>query len=101
MDNIATPVNRHIVDQLADVREQIKQLEAHESDLKSQVSTVMGGADSLGGDEYIARQTISSRAGSIDAKALKSAGVDVDKYRKPGTTIFSIKVERREQPEAE
>jgi len=100
MINISMSVNRHIVDQLADVREQIKKLEEQEEKLKAEVSKQMGDADSLGGDEFIARQTVSTRAGSIDAKAMEKAGIKVEKYRKAAVTIYSIRVERREQPEA-
>lgn len=93
----ATPVpgNRHIVDQLADVRAQIKDLEGREADLKKQISAKMGAADSLGGDEFIALQTLSTRKGGLDDKAMLAAGIDVDRYRRPDITVFSLRVERR------
>jgi len=53
-------LNRHIVDQLAEVRAQIKALEAREAELKTQISTAMGSANSLGGDEFIALQKLST-----------------------------------------
>lgn len=87
--------NRHIVDQLADVRAQIKELKGIEDDLKAQISSAMGKSDSLGGDEHLAYQTLSTRKGAIDAKALEKAGVDVEKYRKPDTVVQTIRVERR------
>ena len=89
------PVNRHIVDRLADVREEIKELAEKEKVLKNQISGMMGEDDSLGGDEYIARQIVSLRSGSIDAEALERAGIDVDKYRKPGSATYTIRLERR------
>lgn len=97
MNDTATPVNRHPVDQLADLRETMKGLKDFEDDLKAQVSALMGSADSLGGDQYIARQTVSQRAGGIDAEAMKRAGIDVEKFRKPNVTVYSIRCERREQ----
>ncbi len=100
MNDIALPVNRHPVDQLADLRETIKRLKEFEEELKVQVSDLMGSADSLGGDEYIARQTVSERAGAIDTKAMASAGIDIEKYRKPNVTVFSIRCERREREAA-
>lgn len=88
-------MNRHIVDQLADVRAQIKELSAVESELKAKVSSQMGDADSLGGDEHIASQSLSTRRGAIDDKRMKADGIDVDAYRKPDTTVLTIRIERR------
>jgi hypothetical protein len=90
-----TQSNRHPVDRLADVRAQMKALKALEDDLKAEVSKEMGGRDSLGGDQYIARQKLSERAGAVDAKAMKAAGIDVDAYRKPPVTVMTITVEER------
>jgi len=87
--------NRHPVDALADVREQIKSLKEKEENLKSLVSQKMGTRDSLGGDEWIARQAISERAGSLDTKAMERDNIDVGKYRKRPVAVVSIRVERR------
>lgn len=89
--------NRHPVDQLADVRESLKALKDREEDLKAEVGRLMGAADSLGGDEYIATQAISERKGGLDEKAIASRlGVDnLDGFRKPSTTVVTIRVERR------
>lgn len=87
--------NRHPVDDLADVRAEIKRLEAREEDLKAEVGKLMGSADHIGGDEYIATQSIGERKGNIDEKAAKAAGVDIEKYRKPPSTVVKILVERR------
>lgn len=87
--------NRHIVDQLADIRAQIKDLQAREVEIKEAVSASMGAADSLGGDQFIALQKVSSRKRSIDAAALKKAGIDADKFRKPDVTVYQILVEPR------
>ena len=93
--------NRHIVDQLADVRAEIKTLQAKEDELKSAISTAMADRDSLGGDEFIAMQKVSERKGSIDAAAMKKDGIDVDKYRKPAVTVYQILVEPRAMEAAE
>lgn len=87
--------NRHPVDQLALIRETIKNLQERECELKAEVGTLMGSADSLGGAEFIARQTVSERKGSLDEKALKAAGIDADKFRKPSTSVYSIRLDRR------
>lgn len=87
--------NRHPVDQLALVRETIKELQAREAELKDEIGKLMGKADSLGGSEYIARQSITTRAGSVDYKAMERDGINVAKYRKDDTTVFSIRIERR------
>lgn len=89
--------NRHPVDQLGEVREQIKALGEVESALKAQVSALMGDRDSLGGDEWIASQTLSERKGAIDEKKAKAAGVDVDRFRKASATVVTIRTVRREQ----
>ncbi len=87
--------NIHPVDELAEVRAQIKALEAREGELKSTVSAMMGDADSLGGDFFIARQTMTERKGGIDEKAMKAAGIDADKFRKPPSIVVTIKTEAR------
>lgn len=99
---MATPLhaptsNRHIVDQLADVRAKIKALQEHEKDLKEEVGRQMGAADSLGGDEFIASQAISERKGSIDeAKVARKLGVEnLDAFRKAPSTVVTIRVESR------
>ena len=97
MTNTGLPGNRHIVDRLADVRAQIKELEVVEGELKARISTEMGSRDSLGGDEFIAIQTLTKRKGSLDEKRICAAlKVDnLDAYRKPEVTVHSLKVERR------
>ena len=77
MNAISMP-NRHPVDQLADVRETIKTLQAREAELKDEIGKLMGKADSLGGDEWIARQSLQERKGSIDEARLKAAGIDAE-----------------------
>lgn len=93
--------NRHIVDQLADVRAQKKELEAREDELKVAISAAMGSADSLGGDQFIALQKVSERKGAIDTKAMERAGIDPDAYRKPAVTVYQIVVEPRVMEAAE
>lgn len=87
--------NRHPVDQLANVRATIKTLEAREAELKDEVSALMGDKDSLGGSEFIAWQRLQERKGSLDEKAMKAAGVDPERFRKPPSTFIAIKVEPR------
>lgn len=99
MNAISMP-NRHPVDQLADVRETIKTLQAREAELKDEIGKLMGKADSLGGDEWIARQSLQERKGSIDEARLKAAGIDADAFRKPPVTSIVLRVERRAMPEA-
>lgn len=89
-------MNRHIVDQLADVRAQIKELQGREADLKDAISAEMGERDSLGGDEYIALQKLTTRKGAIDTKAMEAAGIDPDRFRKPDIAVYSLVIERRE-----
>lgn len=100
MNAIATPVNRHPVDRLADLRAQMKALEAEEKEAAAEVSRLMGDAPSLGGDEFIATQGISERKGSIDAKKLAAAGIDVDAYRGAPSVSVRITLARRVQDEA-
>lgn len=95
MTDTAMSRNRHPVDQLADVRAEIKKLQDREADLKAMISTEMGSRDSLGGDQYIASQVLQERKGAIDEKAMAAAGIDVDQYRKPKSTFIMIKVEPR------
>ena len=99
MNTIPMP-NRHPVDQLADVRETIKTLQAREAELKDEIGKLMGKADSLGGSEYIARQSLQERKGSIDEAKLKAAGLDADKFRRPPVTSIVLRVERRAELEA-
>jgi uncharacterized protein (UPF0335 family) len=98
--NASAMSNRHPVDQLAIVRQDIKELQARESELKDQIGKLMGTADSLGGDEWIARQSIQERKGGIDEAKLKAAGIDADAFRKPATTAIVLRVERRAELEA-
>lgn len=87
--------NRHIVDQLSDIRAQIKELKKDEAACVSKISQQMGDGDSLGGDQFIARQIISTRKGSVDTARLAADGIDVDAYRKPETIAYSLRLEAR------
>jgi hypothetical protein len=103
MNDTALPgKNRHPVDQLANIRATQKILKDREDDLKTEIGALMGDADSLGGDEFIARQTLSERKGSLDEKAIcKALGVEtLDGFRKPTTTVYTLRVEARAMPEA-
>ena len=61
--------NRHPVDQTADVRETIKHCRPASRTRKGRIGKLMGKADSLGGDEWIARRSYRKRKGSIDGAA--------------------------------
>lgn len=87
--------NRHIVDQLADVRAKMKELKAHEDDLKSRISAAMGDNDVLGGDQFVALQKITTRKGAIDTAAMAKAGIDIERYRKGGVSVYQLVVEPR------
>jgi hypothetical protein len=100
--NATALTNRHPVDELAEVRAKIKFLGERESELKAIISKLMGpNNNSLGGDEWIAIQSMSERKGGIDEKKLIAAGIDVEKFRKPGSTPMIMRVERREVEAAE
>lgn len=90
-------MNRHPVDRLADIRARIKSLQDEEHDLRAQISTEMGAADSLGGDEFIAFQKLQERKGALDeAKIAAALKVEnLDPYRKPASTFVVIKIEPR------
>ena len=95
--NVTAQPNRHPVDRLFDVRQQIKALTEEEGDLKARISVEMGSADSLGGDECIASQSLQERKGGFDEKKLAEAlkTTDLDQFRKPASTFVVIKVEQR------
>lgn len=97
MNNTSLPRNRHPVDQLADVRAQIKKLEADEKALKDQITEMMGAKDSLGGDEFIAFQKLQERRGGLDeARIAEHLGVkNLDPYRKASVAVHVLRVERR------
>ena len=92
--------NIHAVDELADVRTKLKELETREAELKAQISADMGSSDTLFGNEYLAFQKLSSRKGAIDTAAMAKAGIDVEAYRKADVTVLSIIVERCERQQA-
>src|SRR4051812_12808611 len=65
----STGRNRHPVDELADVRAEIKTLQAREAELRAVL--LADGAD-LSGSEHYARVTVSERE-TLDAKAITEA----------------------------
>lgn len=87
--------NRHPVDRLAEVRQQIKALQETESLLKDEVSSLMGDENILEGDDYVATQAVSTRKGGLDDKALRRDGIDPDKYRKADVLVYSVRVVER------
>lgn len=91
--------NRHPVDQLHDVRADMKEDKEREEALKRAIMKMMGDRDSLGGDECIAHQDIRERKGSLDeARIAKALGVEnLDRFRKPSTTYIVLSVHEREE----
>lgn len=89
------PVNRHLVDQLADVRFRRKALEEQEAELRARVLKQMGNGDELCGDEFIAYREAQRQRGVIDATKLRRAGVDPDRFRKRGVTFVKVVTEPR------
>jgi len=83
--------NAHPVDQLVALRAQIKALQEHEALLKTEISRAIGDGSCLVGDEWIAEQSVTTRKGGIDEKALKAAGIDVDAFRKADTAVFTLR----------
>jgi len=88
--------NRTPIDRLGDIREQIKELQAQEKELKVAVQDALGCADRLLGLEFLAVQSIAERKGSIDEKAVaKAMGVEnLDNFRKDPITVITIKTTR-------
>jgi hypothetical protein len=94
--------NRHIVDRLGALRRLIREAETLEKELKTEVGYLMGSRDSLGGDEFIARQTIGERKGGWDDKKLEDElGLRAEKFRKPPVTIVTIRTDLRDEARAD
>lgn len=90
-----TGINRHPVDQLANIRATIKTLQEREAELKLEIGQLMGGHDSLGGAEFIARQKLQTRKGGLDEKKLADKLGNLDAFRKPDSTYIVLSVEPR------
>lgn len=88
-------MNRHIVDQYAEIVSTIKMLEIKKDLLNHEIRKIMGFDDSLGGDEFIAMQSISERKGGIDEKALTEIGIDVSAFRKPSISLVTLRIQPR------
>lgn len=93
-----TKANRHVVDQLADVRDQLKAAGEREKELKAQVEKMLARKDSVRGDEFVAFPVPSHRKGGLDEVAMVADGINVEKYRKPGIDILSIRLTARKHP---
>jgi hypothetical protein len=104
MNDLSLPfsiqANRHPVDQLADLRATIKRLQDFEDDLRTEVSVLMGDNDRLDGDDFIARQVLNIRKGTVDPDAMANAGVNPDAFRKADVTVYTIRTDRREAGDA-
>lgn len=87
--------NRHIVDQLADLRFRRKSLEEEEAKLRFRVLTAMGENDELVGDEFVAFRENLRMPGAIDPAKLRAAGINPERYRKRGYDIRKVVIEPR------
>jgi cell pole-organizing protein PopZ len=94
------PSNRHPVDQLAEVRAQIKALQSREDDLKEQVLTRLtdnpqrGETQTVDGDDFVAAVSCVERE-TLDRKAVERAlGVKFAKCLKKSTSV-TIRVSPR------
>jgi hypothetical protein len=88
--------NRHPVDELADLREQKRQLEAREEELRK---LILGGECGLIGYDHEAR--ISEFAAErIDTKAAKAALGDVLTPFLKQSVTKTVRITRREEPDA-
>ncbi len=65
-------MNRHIVDQLADVREQIKLLKEQEEFLKNKIVSM--GQNTVSGDEYVATASLGESSRLDRAKVEAAMG---------------------------
>lgn len=65
----SSATNRHPVDQLAEVREQIRTLQDREKEIRDRI---LANPDDLAGDEFAARITTSDTA-TLDRKAIEKA----------------------------
>ena len=88
--------NRTPVDKLGAIREEIKELQAAEKELKTEVQDALGCADRLLGLDFVAVQSIAERKGSIDEKAVAAAlGIEnLDDFRKKAITVITVKTTR-------
>lgn len=82
-----------IAKKYADLSEEIKNKEKELEELKKELIKASGDADKT--DFEFLTVTKSSRAGSVDYKNIPELkGVDLEKYRKPSTEYFLIKVKQ-------
>lgn len=87
--------NRHIVDQLADVRCQRMALQDREAALRARINRAMGDHTELEGDEFIAYRADVRIPGTIDPTKLRAIGLNADRFRKRGSTERRISIEPR------
>jgi hypothetical protein len=83
--------NQHPVDELAQIRAQIKALQERENALRSEVSLLIGDGSAYDGDDFTAIQTLASRKGGIDEQAMRTAGINPDKFRKSDIAVVTIR----------
>lgn len=89
--------NRHPADELGDIRAERMALDAREARVRARVMKLMKAGDHLSGDDYVAKWEVQSWRGQLDARALKRAGLNPDKFRKPTTKVDIIRTVRRSE----
>lgn len=90
--------NRHPIDRLADVRSELRALEAIEAELRNEI---VSGIHGLSGDQFLASVTESERE-SLDAVALrKHLGPEGVKPFLKKTTVRVLKLTERVHEDAE
>jgi hypothetical protein len=88
--------NRHPVDELADVRAQIRRLQTREAELRD---TILAGTCGLIGDQHEASVRI-SESERVDVSALrKELGLERLRPFLRATSIKTVRVSEREEPE--
>jgi hypothetical protein len=89
--------NVHPADELAAIREEIKQLEGREKDLRAQLLAATD--EERNGDQYRAYVQVSTRS-SIDKEAIIAAlGIEVVEPFIKATSVSTLKTARKEHAE--
>ena len=90
--------NRHPIDELSDVRSEMKRLKAREDELRS---VILGGECGLAGDQFNASITLSQQ-NKMDMDAVRKAlGAELVKAMTKSVPIRVIKLSERELVESE
>lgn len=77
-------------EQLSEINAQIKELEAQAKSIKADLVELADGKRCQGGGVIVFPTT---RAGSVDTKKMEADGINVNGYRKPDTTTWTVRVQ--------